>query len=113
MRFVLMILATASFLLVGCGGDGVGNGGSLVGGSCSSQSDCDERCLTGGDYPQGTCAVSCDTNADCPEGTQCVDKEGGVCLLSCTVPAECRGGYTCKGEQNKGHGGDSLVCIQD
>jgi hypothetical protein len=95
------------------GGDSVGNDGETVGGSCTANADCDEECLGGGDYPQGTCSVSCATDDDCPTGTNCIDEEGGVCLLSCELPSDCRGGYTCKGKENKGHGGESLVCFKD
>lgn len=103
----IMVLATA------CGGDGVGNEGSVVGGSCTGNGDCEFRCQTGGDFPKGTCVKPCNTDDDCPGGTNCINKDGGICLLTCRVPADCRGGYTCKGEENRGHGGDSLVCIAD
>lgn len=99
-------------LLIGCG-SAVSNKGKTVGGPCTANTDCDERCLTGGDFPGGTCSVACDTDENCPDGSHCISKEGGVCLLACELPADCRGGgYTCKGESNKGHGGDSLVCIE-
>lgn len=100
-------------LATACGNDGVGNDGAYVGGSCQDDRDCDEECLRGGDFPDGTCSVSCKVDDDCPSGTYCIDKEGGQCLLSCDRPADCRGGYTCKGENNKGHSGESLVCIKN
>jgi hypothetical protein len=100
-------------LLSACGNDGVGNNGGYVGGSCQGDRDCDEECLRGGDFPDGTCSVSCNEDYDCPSDTYCVDKEGGHCLLSCDRPADCRGGYTCKGVNNKGHSGESLVCIKN
>jgi len=96
-----------------CGGDGVGRDGELVGGSCQVASDCEEECLTGGDFPEGTCSLSCDADEDCPDGTHCIDEGGGVCLMACELPSDCRGGYTCKGKDNKGHGGESLVCFED
>ena len=99
---------------VACGSDaGVGNDGAQVGGACMVASDCDEFCLSGSDYPQGTCSVSCNTDENCPGGTHCIDKEGGRCLLACELPSDCRGGYTCKGKTNNGHGGESLVCFKD
>ncbi|MDX2092101.1 MAG: hypothetical protein SFX73_29825 [Kofleriaceae bacterium] len=97
--------------IVGCGGEAVGTNGSLVGGPCAGNADCEYRCELGGDFPQGTCVRPCNVDADCPDGTYCVDKEGGICLLGCEVPADCRGGYNCEGQRNRGHGGDSLVCI--
>jgi hypothetical protein len=104
------VLALCGLLaLIGCGED-VGHDGTLVGGPCSGAADCEFRCLTGGDYPQGTCSLPCNTDRDCPSGTHCIDKDGGMCLLACTVPSDCRFDYNCKGEKNRGHGGDSLVC---
>lgn len=105
----LFLLLSCS-LLVACD-DGVSNEGALVGGPCLDSTDCDQRCQTGGDFPQGTCTLACNTDADCPEDTWCVDKEGGICLLACTHPSDCRGGYNCEGVTNRTHGGDSLVCI--
>lgn len=97
-------------LLAACGGDDVGNDGRLVGGPCASSGDCEYRCELDGDFPQGTCTRPCLTDGDCPDGTFCINKNGGICLLGCQVPADCRGGYNCLGKENRGHGGDSLVC---
>lgn len=114
LRTILFSLLLVLPLSAGaCGGEEVGNEGTLVGGSCESDSDCDEDCLTGGDYPEGICSVSCATDDDCPGGTHCIDEDGGICMLACEVPSDCRGGYTCQGEENRGHGGDSLVCSKD
>ncbi len=107
-----LVALAASLMLVASCNRGVGTDGGLVGGACSVTSDCEERCLQGGDYPDGTCVTSCTTDEDCPGGSNCIKKEGGVCLLSCDVPSDCRSGYTCKGETNNGHGGDSLVCFK-
>ncbi len=107
-----MLFGAGAFMMPACS-DGVGTNGGLVGGACERNNDCDEECLTGGDFPEGTCSVSCRDDNECPSGTNCVDKEGGVCLLTCERPSDCRGGYTCKGEDNKGHSGESLVCIKD
>ena len=98
----------------GCSSDdGVGRTGELVGGACELTDDCDERCLNDNDFPDGTCTVSCSNDDDCPSGTHCIDEAGGVCLLACELPSDCRGGYTCKGKENAGHGGESLVCFKD
>ncbi|MFC1482322.1 hypothetical protein ACFL51_00800 [Myxococcota bacterium] len=99
--------------LAACGGDSVGNAGDTVGGPCDSAGDCDERCLTSGDFPAGTCAVSCASDDDCPDDTVCIDKEGGVCLLACEVTTDCRDGYHCDDEDNLGRTGESLVCTGD
>lgn len=108
LRSTTMLMFVA---IVGCGGDGVGLDGDLVGGACTGPADCEYRCETGGDFPQGTCVKPCNVDADCPDGTYCIEKEGGICLLGCDVPSDCRGGYNCEGQTNRGHGGDSLVCI--
>lgn len=108
--FSVLALALGS---ASCGGDGVGRDSALVGGSCEVVGDCEEECLTGQDYPEGTCSVSCSLDDDCPSGAHCIDEDGGVCLMACELPSDCRGGYTCKGKDNKGHGGESLVCFKD
>lgn len=112
-RFLMMIVLTLGLTGLAACGDGVGNDGDLVGGPCIDNGDCEERCLSGGDYPQGTCTVSCATDRDCPDGTYCIEEGGGTCMLGCSLPSDCRGGYTCKGKTNNGHGGDSLVCFLD
>jgi hypothetical protein len=109
MNRIAMLLA-CGFLLVACGGD---DDVDLVGGECSSSADCEYRCQEGGDFPDGTCTLPCNIDDDCPVGTACIEKEGGICLVGCELPEDCRPGYTCKGEENRGHGGDSLVCIHD
>lgn len=106
-----LVCLMAFTLVAACGPDAVGSEGVLVGGSCAGAGDCDQRCQTGGDFPGGTCTVSCSTDADCPDGTHCIDKEGGICLVACTLPEDCRREYNCEGQSNRGHGGDSLVCI--
>jgi hypothetical protein len=98
-------------VVVACGNDdGVGLDGTTVGGPCDSDQDCAFRCREGGEYPGGTCVRPCNIDADCPEGTFCINEDGGICLLSCAVPQDCRDGYNCEGRENRGHGGDSLVC---
>jgi hypothetical protein len=95
-----------------CNGDGgVGRDGPVVGGPCAGASDCEFRCEMGGDFPQGTCVKPCNTDNDCPDNSFCINREGGICLLGCREPSDCRGGYNCEGQENRGHGGDSLVCI--
>ena len=95
----------------GCGG--VGFDSDLVGGPCLDDRDCMDRCLRGGDYPDGTCTVSCSDDVDCPDSTWCVDKAGGVCLLGCGRDDDCRPGYDCKDVKREHGGGDAAVCIRD
>ncbi len=105
---ILMVFAFA------CGGDdSVGKSGGVVGGPCASNGDCEFRCEIGGDFPQGTCIKPCNTDNDCPDGSACINKDGGICMLACREPADCRGGYNCVGKENRGTGGDSLVCSGD
>lgn len=106
-RAVLIVMTLAA---TACGSDNVGVNGGLVGGPCAANADCEYRCELGGDFPQGTCVKPCNTDDDCPGGSSCINKEGGICLLACEVPADCRGGYNCEGKENRGTGGDSLVC---
>lgn len=89
----------------------VGPDGGLVGGSCRDDRDCAERCVEGGDFPDGTCTVECRDDRDCPGGTSCIDKKGGVCLLACEYDDECRSRYECKNEKREGTGGKTRVCI--
>lgn len=109
LRLISIVLVLAS-----CGGgDGVGQNGDVVGGPCTTSQDCEFRCEAGGDFPGGTCVKPCNVDGDCPDGTFCIDKNNGICMLGCETPDDCRGGYTCKGETNRTHNGDSLVCSAD
>ncbi|HWB76002.1 MAG TPA: hypothetical protein VG755_13630 [Nannocystaceae bacterium] len=92
-------------------GEGVGWDGPLVGGPCGHDHDCFERCVEGGDFPDGTCTTRCDYDGNCPDGTVCIEKAGGVCLLPCAHDEDCRPGYDCDDTRRKGAGGDALVCI--
>ncbi len=100
MMLRMAVLVGALAALGGCG-NGVGNDGAVVGGSCltSAQCDNDSQCLTGTSYPNGYCAKSCTAPTDCPDGSTCVDATGygATCLLTCTAGADCRtgDGYDC------------------
>lgn len=107
-RFVLAALL--SLVPVACH-DEVGNDSDLVGGSCRDNRDCVDRCVEGGDFPDGTCTVECRDDRDCPDNTWCVDKKGGVCLLSCDIDEHCRHDYKCKDTDREGAGGKVDVCI--
>ena len=106
------ILLVASLLAFGCGSD-VGPHGSLVGGACSTNSDCSSRCVTGSHYPGGMCTLSCDSNVNCPSGTSCIDEAGGICAVDCRAPSDCTlfgAPYTCDARGLKGSDGSALVC---
>lgn len=88
-----------------------------VGAQCQLQSECEERCLSGGDYPDGFCTVSCDRDADCPGGAACVENEGGgVCLFPCAELADCEflgAGWECRDRSARPGGEDVKVCRGD
>lgn len=87
-----------------------------VGARCDMQSECDERCLSGVDYPGGFCSVACDDDDDCPGGASCVDLEGGVCLFTCVELVDCEflgTGWQCRDEQGHPGGEDVKVCRGD
>src|SRR5690349_21515312 len=109
-RILFSLLLMVS--LAGCDDDGesVGWEGTLVGGARRDDRDCEAECLRGDHYPDGTCSFHCDSDEDCPGGTSCIDDDGGVCLLACELPEDCPDRYNCEGRENRGHGGDSLVC---
>ena len=59
-----------------------------VGGACSDDRDCKDRCLKS--WPGGFCTVDCRDDRDCPSDTVCSDRDGGVCLLLCDDNRWCR-----------------------
>ena len=88
-----------------------------IGARCDEISECDERCLSGDDFPGGFCSVSCDTGSDCPNDSDCVDREGGVCMFSCSESSEtaCEFlglGWRCE-SQDERNGDEVTVCIGD
>lgn len=90
-RWLLIALV---LLALGCSSD------RKFGGTCDSNADCADRCLT--DFPDGLCTLSCSSDDDCTSDTICVDTEGGVCLAPCGSSAECRDefgpGFACDDE---------------
>jgi hypothetical protein len=106
----LGVIAIAS--IVGCGPSGVGRDGNVVGGPCSSISDCagGSTCLTSTMYPGGTCSVRCATQSDCPSHSVCVTEGGGQCVLPCGSASDCRAGYACT-DRSTPSGGHAMVCI--
>lgn len=83
---VMIALALAA-LAFGCGtGEPVSR---TIGARCDVSTQCDERCLTGGEFPGGFCSISCDNNLGCPADTACADDQGGVCLFLCSGDPDC------------------------
>jgi hypothetical protein len=100
-------------LIVSACGGGVGPGGRLVGGQCSTDNDCVKRCVRNRSFPGGLCSLSCNSERDCPGGTTCINSEGGVCAIVCLQVADCApfgAGYSCDATDRRGDGGQALVC---
>ena len=94
-------LAALAVLALGCESSDVSR---AIGARCSSDRECDERCLTGSDFPDGFCSLSCDEDGDCPSDTRCVKDQGqGACLLRCNNDGDCAylgQKWDCEGAQN-------------
>jgi hypothetical protein len=104
MRVILFALA-----LTACSSEPVSRS---IGARCDVSSECDERCLTGGDFPGGFCSISCDNNTGCPNGTVCMNDQGGACMFTCAADPDCAflgAGWTCK-EVDAKPTGKVMVC---
>jgi hypothetical protein len=99
--------------LAGCGTDDVGPRSHMVGGRCTTNTDCVDRCMTGAEFPGGYCTVGCASHADCPGGSVCVASGGGVCLAACHLPADCKAfgvDYACALRTSEAGGPGVLAC---
>jgi hypothetical protein len=109
----LALLALA-LLLCACGVSS--DVSRALGARCEMHDECDDRCLTGPEFPLGMCSESCDRDSACPEGASCADVEGGVCLFACRDDDGCAflgAGWTCRSEPERGAqpGDEVTVCI--
>src|SRR5690349_20484536 len=88
MRF-LALLAGVTLGAAACGNGGVVS--RTLGARCDLAAECDERCLSGTEYPGGLCSITCDSSNACPDGALCVDDgaQSGVCLYQCGVDPDC------------------------
>lgn len=88
-----------------------------LGAQCNDKSECDNRCLSGPEFPDGLCTNSCEKDLDCSSSTACIDKEGGVCLYRCSSAAECEflgAGWKCDTKDLREFDGQEVsVCIGD
>jgi len=111
----LTVLVGLGAAPVGCGTDDVGPESKMVGGRCTTDGDCVQRCLVdAAAFPGGYCTVSCTSNRDCPAGSACVARERGICLATCTVAADCEdygAGYACARQTSQSTGNGPLACI--
>lgn len=111
MKWIVLALVIVT---AGCGRDD-GDIDSLIGDSCTRDSDCDERCFRDtADYPGGICSIACTGDGDCTSDSYCMDRDGGVCLFQCPE-FDCTRlgpGWACKDKDRVG-GGSISVCIGD
>ena len=106
MRVVIFLVA---MMMMACAPEA-----SVVGGECTGDAACEDRCLTGDKFPGGMCAVTCRTDADCPAATLCVKHAGGAfCMLECSDASQCRDGYRCTEQDRSGFPTPQPVCIND
>lgn len=109
----LVIALACAFVAAACGHDG-GDIDEVVGDSCTSDRQCEERCFIGGDFPGGFCSLSCSSDNDCPEDTFCMTASGGVCMFACPS-FDCSrlgAGWEC-GSKSRQNGGEVNVCVGD
>jgi len=105
-----LLIATTTLLLAACG-HGNGSIDDTIGGACFSDRDCDDRCYSGGDFPNGFCSRPCIDDLDCTDDAYCMAEEGGTCMYYCP-PFECARlgpGWTCH-EKDRKNGGKANVC---
>jgi hypothetical protein len=110
-RFVAAAIISVA-LIAGCGVSS--DVSRSLGAVCEDEGECEDRCLTGGRYPDGFCSLSCNGDGDCPDGAACVDREGGVCLFTCSDRADCQflgAEWRCRSQPEGGDGnGQVMVC---
>ncbi len=118
LRWIRAVNLGTVLLLAGCSDSNagpftsVGPGSAQVGGSCSTDTQCQSRCVTSDGFPGGMCTVSCASDADCPLGTGCIDDNGGICAVLCTTNACSAFGptWTCSERNRPGDNGKISVC---
>ena len=85
-----------------------------LGARCEDSDECDDRCLTGTQFPDGMCTTTCDTSGDCPSAADCADLAGGVCLFACHDDADCEflgAGWRCLVQVEHGAPPDTEVMV--
>ena len=109
----MRLLATV-LLLTACQPD-VGASSPVVDGSCTSNSQCQNQCVTGEHYSAGNlCSRPCTTDSDCPEAAACVANQGGgICAPTCKATSDCTSysrGWICNHDDHFGSMGEVNVC---
>lgn len=110
MRHLILVFG---LFLASCGSSAVGPAGSLVGGPCSTDRQCNESCYADKHYPGGMCTVHCRSDLDCPGGTACVEEDENICVAICVNNASCAAfgrGFVCDARDRVGSAGGALVC---
>ena len=103
-------LALCLLVLAACGRSS-GDIDSYIGATCTTNSQCADRCYTGGNFPMGFCSIPCNSDRDCPSDTVCADEAGGLCMFLC-ADVDCRRlgpNWSCRDKDNVG-GGKDAVC---
>ena len=111
---LIVVVSATSLAAPGCGADDVGPRSRIVGGRCTTDTDCVKRCVTGAEFPGGYCTVTCANSNDCPGGSACVASNAGICVATCQVAAHCEDygpGYQCGLATNQAGGAGSRVCL--
>ncbi len=108
-------VAAIAIWLASCGSSNVSRS---VGARCDTDSECEDRCQSGDDYPGGFCTVGCDVEGDCPSRSSCVDRDSGICLFDCdledTGGCDFLGvGWRCEAVAAIGGGGEVSACVGD
>ncbi len=117
---MLIVFGFLGIVLSITGSCGSADVSRALGARCDNNSDCDERCQDGNDYPGGFCTLSCDLNQDCPAGALCTNRDNGICLFGCRPSEagtdECRFlgvGWRCEPQPGREAGSEVSVCIGD
>lgn len=109
MRIALVLLALVS-ALAACQSSDVSRS---LGAECTLDSDCAEKCLSGGNWPDGFCTTVCDNDTSCSTDARCIEESGGVCAFACTADENCQflgTTFTCQAFDSHGGGTKVMVC---
>ncbi|MBC8423216.1 hypothetical protein H8E07_03755 [bacterium] len=114
MRLLPLLLASSLLFIVapGCSSE---DPKPAIGDHCATNTDCPDKCQTGGGFPNGICTKACGADATCPSGWHCISKSSGICLRACTASSECAAtfgdSWVCDDEALQEGSGDVKVCI--
>ncbi|MFL5318519.1 MAG: hypothetical protein ACJ790_02610 [Myxococcaceae bacterium] len=102
-KALLSVMFGFGLLAAGCGGTDVGH-------SCTTNSDCSNGLSCNTNQPGGYCTKGCSvegSGTECPGGSVCSSQGGGLlCALVCQGQNDCRAEYECNGVS----GSDQKTC---